>query len=243
VSELSKAIFIPIYIAIVLMPALPLFVFIFCRKRSGKRKMPVQKVWRLDMFQTYEPDKVVWKVPATTIQSGCEYPCEAFSLFALMKSPAIALKYPPSIPDLINDLLFKDMSAARYLEIHGLIGKTNFLVRFLRRFGISSSIFRFDSTREIKDYVRQYSPAMVTIILPFEAKVNDQKVLCNVTGWKPEYHSVLVYGFDENFACPDGSRGAFRVRWHLDWRGNDGWIPFNIAEKIFNSNCSFGYRY
>lgn len=224
-------------------PGALLFVLFICRSHSFGRRMPKMKVWRLDMFEDYGTERIIWKVPPTETQSSADHRGKAFSLLALMKSHPLSVKFPPPVTALYDEILLNHSHALEYLERNGFIGRTNFIGRFFRRFGFCSSIFSFDSISEVKDYVKQFSPVMATINFHILPKINGDGVLFKMFGTFGFHHSILVYGVDKNFACPDGSRGAFRVRWHYDWQGTDGWIPINLAEELFVLDKTFGYKY
>ncbi len=47
-------------------------------------------------------------------------------------------------------------------------------------------------------------------------------------------HCVAVVGYNDAFACADGSKGAFKIRnsWGPNWGiGGDCWMPYSFAER------------
>ena len=190
-----------------------------------------------DYFEQKTEKSVIWKLKDKDTQPLASVECVAFSTQELIESPPILVVNVPTIQELFIAIGNEDnIDNAQGLTFEGALS-------YLKKTGIIHSSFRLNNRSEMINFVKTVAPFMTGAKLyTVPTFVGD----C-LAGWSGAFvvnHSVLVYGVDENFQCPDGSIGAYRVRWHFDMYGMiDGWFPYKfIDEDELTKKTAYGFR-
>jgi hypothetical protein len=232
--------------------------------RGGRKKytafikppnpLPKHGEYNSEWFADKTPTRTVWRVTEAETQPNNNVECVAFSLHELMQSPPLN-QAAPGVGELFKEIGKRDdqknnefganpIGAMKYLEQKGLVGiDANLLTNILRRFGFCHAFFNFTTQAQLIEYVKTYAPVIGGMPIYSLPAINDEGVLYAMSGEFAFDHSILIFGVDEDFLCPDGNSGAFRVRWHLPFFGQtDGWIPFTLADRLFNKGWCYGFN-
>lgn len=231
--------------------------------RGGRKKytafinppttLPKHAEYNSEWFGDKTPTRTVWRITEAETQPNNNVECVSFSLHELMQSPPLNIPNAPDVADLFQEIAKRDdqknnasganpIGAVKFLEQKGLIGTdANFFTNILRRFGFKHAFFNFTTQAQLIEYVKTYAPVIGGMPFYTLPAINETGVLYAMNGEFAFAHSILIYGVDETYICPDGTLGAFRVRWHLPFFGEtDGWIPFILAEQLFVKSWCYG---
>jgi hypothetical protein len=207
------------------------------------KSMPKRDTVKADWFSEKTPTRTIWKVQTGEIQHGGSVECTAYTLRSYLMASPLNMPTAPSVKNLFLEIRQRDdqsssefglnpIGALKYLEQKGFTGKVSFLTKIARTFGFRHSFFNFDSTPKLIEYVKNYAPVMAGLAVHGNPRISDAGILYAMDGGFAFGHSVLLYGVDTTMACPNGTIGAFKVRWHLNWfDSTDGWIAISLMEQ------------
>lgn len=129
-------------------------------------------------------------------------------------------------------------------------------VKWLQRKGFIKRYFNFKAGdfASMKAYLRAYGPFGLAVRMPLSMVIDEvtdpargmiRGRVISWDGYGGMNHAIVCFGYDEEFPCADGTRGAFRVRWHFreqGWCDGDGWVPFSVVtpDRLIENLC-YGY--
>lgn len=243
-----------IFIAFAVIAALVWF-FVFRKKNTAKTvsTLPTAPfILRDEWFEEPRTDsRVIWKLKDRDTQASGSVECVAYSTQEQLESPPINALVVPSV-----EAIFKDIALA--IRVDNSTGLPEFGgMDYLKRHGLIKDFFHFADQKQMVEFIKKHGTfqtmAQIQTVPRFRGDF-----WSGSEGIIAVKHSMLVFGVDENIECPwieqqaefppiAASKGAFRVRWHIDFSGGDssdfieGWIPFAYAEQFFVKNWTYGY--
>jgi len=200
--------------------------------------------------------RAIWKLKDKNTQPSGTVECVAYSTQEMLESPPFNVSGVPSTGELFREIADYDKQEnSKGLTYMGGM-------EYLKKHKHVSDYFNFSSRQQMVDFVKSYGTFQLMITLTENPRFKDGFWIGN-EGRFAGNHSMVVYGCDTEIECPSApavlddesggvmfpaiakSKGAFRVRWHIDFFGDgfiEGWFSFALADEIFIREWAFGYE-